>query len=58
MQQLMIFIEEFEIINTANKADFTVYDVFSSSPEILVLSEDAGQIPFPIRMKPGDRLKI
>ena len=32
--------ETFEIKNTANKANFTIYDVMASSPEILILTED------------------
>jgi len=51
--------ETFEIKNTASKANFTIYDVFASSPEILILDE-AGSLfgATPIRLKPGEAIKL
>ena len=45
MQQLTVHRETFVITNTANKANFTIYDVMPSSPEIIILGAEDGQ-PF------------
>ena len=58
MQQLMIHREQFSVKNTAKKEAFTIFDIFSSSPEILVLSEDGGPIQFPVRLKAGEALNV
>ena len=58
MQQLMVHRETITIQNTANKANFTVVDIFTSSPEIVILSDDGSPMQFPIRLKPSENLRV
>lgn len=54
----MLHREHFQIVNTANKANFTIYDIFTSSPEVVVLGEDGTSLQFPVRLKPSESLKV
>ena len=51
--------ETLTITNTANKANFTIYDIFSSSPEILILSVDEyNPLNLPVCLKPGESIQV